>query len=150
VDHALVANLTLPQDRSDSSRIDFYRRLDANLRGVPGIRAAGVGTTTPLSNNFFGIGFAIPGRPPEPNGRPLAGIAQAVTPRYLEATGVRVLDGRGIDDRDARGSQRVVVINKYMADAFWPRRSAINQLEDRRLHVDGGRCRVERSSRGPR
>jgi putative ABC transport system permease protein len=128
VDHSLVMELTLPPGRSDSSHIDFYRRLDANLRDVPGIRAAGAATTTPLSNDFSGIGFAIPGRPPEPGGRPLTGIVQQVTPRYLEATGVRVEEGRGIDDRDLQGSQRVVVINRFMADALWPHESAINRL----------------------
>lgn len=128
LDHALVMDLTLPARGTDSSHIAFFRRLDANLRGVPGIRAAGVGTTTPLSNNFGGIGFDIPGRAPEPNGRPLTGIGQQVTPRYLEATGVRVEEGRGIDDRDVRGSERVVVINRYMADALWPHTSAVNRL----------------------
>jgi predicted permease len=128
LDHALVMDLTLPPRGTDSSHMDFFRRLDANLRDVPGVRAAGVGTTTPLSNNFSGMGFAIPGRAPEPGGRPLTGIGQQVTPRYLEATGVRIEDGRGIDERDAQGSERVVVINRYMADALWPRASAINRL----------------------
>lgn len=128
LDHVLVMDLTLPPRGSDSSRIDFFRRLDANLHGVAGVRAAGVGTTTPLSNNFGGIGFDIPGRAPEPGGRPLTGIGQQVTPRYMEATGVRVEDGRGIDERDVAGAQRVVVINRYMADALWPHASAIGRL----------------------
>ena len=128
LDHALVMDLTLPPHGSDSSHIDFFRRLDANVRDVPGIRAAGVGTTTPLSNKFGGIGFDIPGRAPEPSGRALTGIAQQVTPRYLEATGVRIAEGRGIDDRDVQGAQRVVVINQHMADALWPHTSPINRV----------------------
>jgi predicted permease len=128
LDHALVMDLTLPSRGNDSSHIDFFRRLDANLRELPGIRAAGVGTTTPLSNDFSGIAFGIPGRAPEPSGRPLTGIAQQVTPRYLEATGVHIEEGRGIDDRDVQGTEHVVVINRYMADALWPHASAINRL----------------------
>ena len=128
VDHALVMDLTLSPRGTDSSRIDFFRRLDANVRDVPGIRAAGVGTTTPLSNSFGGIGFDIPGRAPEPGGRPLTGIGQQVTPRYLEATGVRIEEGRGIEDRDVQGAERVVVINRYMAGALWPHAGAMNRL----------------------
>ena len=94
IDHALVMNLTLPSSGSDSSRVAFFRRLDANLRGVPGVRAAGVGTSTPLSNDWMGVQFAIPGRAPEPNGRPLSALGQCVTPRYLTATGVRIEQGR--------------------------------------------------------
>jgi putative ABC transport system permease protein len=118
----------LPSHQSDSSHIDFFRRLDASLRAVPGVRAAGVGTTTPLSNNFSGIAFTVPGRAPEPDGRPLNGIRQQVTPRYLQATGVRIEEGRGIDDHDVAGAQRAVVINRYMADALWPGVSAIGRV----------------------
>jgi len=121
-------DLTLPPRASDSSRVDFFRRLDANLRDVPGIRAAGAGTTPPLSNSIGGIGFDVPGRTPQPNGRPLTGIGQQVTPRYLEATGVSIEDGRGIDGRDVAGSQRVVVINRYMADELWPHTSAVGRV----------------------
>ena len=128
LDHSLVMDLTLPPRGSDSSHIDFFRRLDANLRDVPGIRAAGVAASTPLSNNFSGIAFDIPGRLPEPNGRQLSAIAQQVTPLYLTATGVEIEDGRGIEERDVAGAQRVVVINRYMADALWPHTSAIGRL----------------------
>jgi putative ABC transport system permease protein len=128
LDHSLVMDLTLPSRWTDSSDVAFFRRLDANLRGVPGIRAAGTATSTPLSNNFGGIAFEIPGRAPEPNGQPLSAIGQQVTPLYMEATGVRIEDGRGIEDRDIAGAQRVVVINRYMADALWPHASAIGRL----------------------
>jgi putative ABC transport system permease protein len=128
LDHMLVMELTLPPSGSDSSRVDFFRRLNANLRDVPGIRAAGVTSTTPLSNNFSGIAFDIPGRAPEPNGRPLSGIRQHVTPRYMEASGVHIEDGRGIDDRDVPGAQRVVVVNRYMADALWPHSSPLGRV----------------------
>jgi putative ABC transport system permease protein len=128
LDHAVVMELTLPPRGNDSTRIDFFRRLDANLYDVPGIRAAGVGTTTPLSNNYSGMSFDVPGRAPQPNGRPLSGIDQRVTPRYMTATGVRIEDGRGIDERDVPGAQRVVVINRYMADALWPHTNAIGRL----------------------
>jgi len=128
LDHVLVMDVTLPPHANDSSRVDFFRRLDAGLRGLPGVRAGGTGTTTPLSNDFAGIAFDVPGRAPQPNGQPLTGIAQNVTPSYLRATGVRIEAGRGIDERDIGGAQRVVVINRYMADALWPQGGALGRL----------------------
>lgn len=128
IDHALVMDLTLPTHESDSAHRAFYRQLDANLRGVPGIRAAGIGTSTPLSNEFSGTAFEIPGRAPEPRGQLLSAIAQEVTPRYMKAMGVTIEAGRGIDDRDVRGTQRVVVVNRYMADKLWPHTSPLGQL----------------------
>lgn len=130
LDHALVMHLTLPSQMNDSAMIDFYRRLDANLQREPGVRAGGVTTTTPLSNNFFGVGFRIPGRPPEPNGRGLAANDQHVTPGYALAAGMRIVQGRmiGAQDEATPTAQRTIVINRYMADALWPHESAIGRI----------------------
>ena len=53
--------------------------VDENLRIEPGVRAAGTASTTPLSNNFSGSTFAIPGRAPEANGRPFRQIHSPVS-----------------------------------------------------------------------
>jgi predicted permease len=129
LDHVLVMHLTLPSHMSDSSMVDFYRRLDANLQMEPGVRAGGITTTTPLSNNFYGESFRIPGRPPEPNGRGLAANDQHVTPGYAAAAGMRIEEGRmiGAQDEASSISQRAIVVNRYMADAMWPHQSAIGR-----------------------
>jgi putative ABC transport system permease protein len=129
LEHALVMQLTLPR-MSDSAEIDFYRRLDANLQREPGVRAGGVATTTPLSNNFAGVGFRIPGRPPEPNGRGLSGIDQHVTPGYPMAAGMHIEEGRMIGPQDEASptAQRAIVINRYMANALWPHASALGRI----------------------
>lgn len=130
LDHALVMHLTLPGQMSDSAQIDFYRRLDANLQREPGVRAGGVTTTTPLSNNFYGVGFKIPGRPPEANGRGLAANDQHVTPGYAAAAGMHIEEGRmiGAQDESTPTTQRAIVVNRYMADAMWPHESAIGRV----------------------
>ena len=130
LDHALVMHLTLPARMNDSAQVDFYRRLDANLRREPGVRAGGVTTTTPLSNNFYGVLIRIPGRSPEPNGRGLSANDQHVTPGYALAAGMRIEDGRMIGAQDAASptAQRAIVINRYMADALWPHESAIGRV----------------------
>ncbi|HZI42887.1 MAG TPA: ABC transporter permease, partial [Gemmatimonadaceae bacterium] len=130
LDHALVMQLTLPTQMSDSAQIDFYRRLDANLQREPGVRAGGVATMTPLSNNFYGIGIRIPGRPPEPNGRGLSAIDQRVTPGYGAAAGMHIEQGRmiGVEDETSPAAQRAIVVNRYMANAIWPNESAIGRV----------------------
>ena len=130
LDHALVMHLTLPPQMRDSAQIDFYRRLDANLQREPGVRAGGVTTTTPLSNNFYGVGFRIPGRPPEPNGRGLAANDQHVTPGYPVAAGMRLEEGRmlGAQDEASPKAQRSIVVNRYMANAMWPQENAIGRV----------------------
>ena len=130
LDHALVMHLTLPPQMTDSAQIDFYRRLDANLQREPGVAAGGVTSTTPLSNNFSGIGFRIPGRAPEPNGRGLGANDQHVTPGYAVAAGMHIEDGRMIGPQDEAlpAAQRAIVINRHMANAMWPNESAIGRV----------------------
>lgn len=127
LDHALVMPVTVPQRMSDSTAVDFYRRLDENLRIEPGVRAAGMATSTPLSNNFSGTTFAIPGRAPESGGRALNAIDQHVTPGYATAAGGRVVNGRMIDAHDVAGRERTIVVNRMMADAMWPHGNAIGE-----------------------
>jgi putative ABC transport system permease protein len=127
LDHALVMPVSVPPLLNDSATIDFYRRLDDNLRSAPGVRAAGMATTTPLSNNFSGTTFEIPGRAPEPRGRTLSAIDQHVTPGYPAATGVRAVSGRMIDAHDVAGAGHAIVVNRMMADAMWPRGNAIGE-----------------------
>jgi putative ABC transport system permease protein len=127
LDHALVMPVTVPQLMNDSATADVYRRLEENLRIEPGVRAAGMATTTPLSNNFWGTTFAIPGRAPEPGGRTLNAIDQHVTPGYAAATGVRVMNGRMINANDVAGAGHAIVVNRMMADAIWPRGNAIGE-----------------------
>lgn len=130
LDHALVMHLTLPLQMNDSAQVDFYRRLNANLHGEPGIRAGGVTSTTPLSNNYSGVLFRIPSRPPEPNGHGLSANDQHVTPGYAEAAGMHIEEGRmiGAQDEASPTAQRAIVVNRYMANAIWPHESAIGRV----------------------
>lgn len=130
VDHALVMHLTLPRQMHDSAQVDFYRRLDANLQSEPRLRAGGVTTTTPLSNDSWGVRFRIPGGPPEPNAHELSANDQHVSPGYALAAGMHIEEGRAIESRDEASptAQRVVIVNRYMADAMWPHVSPIGRV----------------------
>lgn len=128
IDHTLVMELTMPRGMSDSATIEFYRQLEANLTSTTGIRAAGLATTTPLSNSFSGTSFQVADRAPAPKGHEPNAIDQHVTPGYADASGFHMLSGRMIGPQDGPGAQRIVVINQMMADAFWPRESAIGRV----------------------
>ncbi len=129
LDHALTMHLTLPPQMSDSAKVEFYRRLDDNLRVTPGVRAGGVATTTPLSNNFLGVAFKLPERVSPTIGRDPTANDQHVTPGYATAAGVHIEQGRmiGAQDEASPAAQRAVVVSRYMADAMWPHESALGR-----------------------
>jgi putative ABC transport system permease protein len=64
--------------------------------------------------------FVIEGRPtPEPDRVPVAWYS-SVTTGYHEAMGIPLLKGRLFTERDNAGSPLVVVVNRTMAQRYWP------------------------------
>ena len=68
-----------------------------------------------------------------PEGRPL-GIASAinsmlrlVTPDYFRTVGIPLLEGRFFSEADDADAPRVIVINKSMADRYWPDADAVGK-----------------------
>jgi putative ABC transport system permease protein len=51
----------------------------------------------------------------------------AVSPEYFATMGTRILRGRGIEARDIKGAQPVMVTSRAMANALWPGREALGQ-----------------------
>lgn len=128
LDHVLTMQLTIPATTSDSGVREFARRLDERLRAIDGIRAAGLTSTVPLSNDWWGTDFDIPGRAPPRPGEQLSAGNQHVTPDYFSAMGIRVLSGRGLNRSDDAGTQRVAVINHNMNEQLWPGTDAVGQV----------------------
>ena len=80
---------------------------------------------------------------------------QSVSKDYFATMGIRLMDGRVFDDRDAKGAPLVAIVNHTMANTFWPNQNAIGRRvrpigRERRSVVDrrgrGGR-REERRAR---
>jgi macrolide transport system ATP-binding/permease protein len=50
-----------------------------------------------------------------------------ITPRYFDAMGIPLLEGRGFDDRDQRTSERVIVLSERAARFLSPGRSPVGK-----------------------
>jgi predicted permease len=117
--------MAVPRDEGDSAVRRVVLELDERLRSLSGVRAAGLVSTVPLSNNFWGTVFAIPGRPAEPSGRQLSASDQRVTPGYFSAMGIHLVGGRWLEPSDRAGAARVALINRHMAGRLWPGGGAV-------------------------
>jgi putative ABC transport system permease protein len=65
----------------------------------------------------------------------LVGVAE-VSPGYFDTMGVPLTAGRAFDQRDRMGSTRVVVVNRTMAERFWPGESALGKRFVTRVSSD--------------
>jgi putative ABC transport system permease protein len=127
-EHAVGAGMMLPESRypDDESRIAFARRLVEAARGIPGVSAAAISTTLPLTGSTLDVGFDIEGQPQPPGSRRSA-IYFAVSPDYFKAMGVRLLRGRAFTARDDERAPNVVIVGETMARRYWPAGDAIGK-----------------------
>ncbi|MEX0891268.1 MAG: ABC transporter permease [Gemmatimonadota bacterium] len=105
---------------------DFYHRLLTNLRANPQVTHAGASNFLPLE-----VGWPIPVGVPD-HGTPADGGAprpqfHTVDGGWFEALGVPVLAGRTFDERDGADGQPVVVVNRALADRYWPGEEALGK-----------------------
>ncbi len=111
----------------------YYRTLFERLAALPGVVAVGGATTVPTSP--LGPDFERPvwpeGTNPAAADRTPASV-RMVTPGYFSALGLRLADGRAIDDRDAPTAPLVLMVNESLARRLWPGQSAVG----RQLVVD--------------
>ncbi len=131
-EHVLTMRLALPAARYESPEqvVDFYRRLLEEVRGVPGVAAAGIVRALPLATTIGDYGLDIDGYDESP-GRNAKGDWQIVSDGAFEAMGARLMRGRWITPADTSGSQPVMVVNETMARTYWADGQAV-----------GGRVRV--------
>jgi len=131
-DHTLTAAYSLPrQQYSTQAAIDvFNQSLFAKLEQLPGVQAVGVTTLLPAADNEFLGTFTPEGYvPPKGAGLNLAWIPQ-VMGSYFQAQGIPVLRGRDFTPADRDGAPLVVIINRTLAEHYWPGQDPIGK----RLH----------------
>jgi putative ABC transport system permease protein len=96
----------------------FFDQVLEKVRALPGVRQAGLISRLPL--NVWTVPFVIVGRPaPEPGKAPRADLNE-VDAQALSTLGIRLLRGRGIEERDVASAPWVAVVNKTFADRHFP------------------------------
>ena len=119
----------------------FYRSVLERLDSAPGVKAAGIVSVLPFSGDDTDTGFEIEGRPPatEPGQRPTAWY-RIVSGGYARAMGLKIEAGRFIADTDREGVENAVVINRTLANRYWPGENPIGRgilNGDRRFTIVG-------------
>lgn len=96
------------------------RRILAELAALPGVRAAVLRADVPLAARGATPAVTLAGQA-EPLPAALApAVVHGVSPGYFEALGVRIIQGRALDDRDTENGVPVAVVNEWAARRWWP------------------------------
>jgi putative ABC transport system permease protein len=132
VDHTLTATYSLPrQQYSNQAGIDaFNLTLRTKLEQLPGVQAVGVTSLLPATGADFRGTFTPEGYvPPKGAGLNLAWIPQVVG-NYFEAQGIEIIRGRDFTAADREDAPLVVIVNRSLAEHYWPGQDPIGK----RLH----------------
>ncbi len=125
----LAALYVLPQQRyGKQSAIDeFTKTLLNDVGQLPGVDAVGITSFLPAAGNNWDIAFTIEGYvPPKGAGLNMAAMSLVESDPFA-ALGIRVLRGRVFSESDNAGSPLVAIVNRKMAERYWPGQDPIGK-----------------------
>lgn len=120
-----TAEITLAGRRytDTTRRYAYWDALVQSYRSIPGVQAVGLSQWTPLS--ITGSGFIdLYDRP----GLPASAAYRTVNEDFFKALATPLLSGRTFGSEDAHSAQRVVVINRTLAERFFNGVNPIGRL----------------------
>ena len=119
----LTLQLNLPQARYPRGEMHtaFYDQLLERVREMPGVQSAGAANLLPMARLNIVLNFGIEGRPPatDPAEQPQAGLRLA-SPGYLQAMGIRLVQGRAFTEEDREGGMAAVIVNETLVRRYFP------------------------------
>lgn len=126
--NVVTFNLFLSNTRyPDGARqVNFLQRVLERVTSLPGVQAAGMTTTVPLTGGPA-TDFEIEGRPPAIVGQePLADI-RITDQHYFRAMGIPLRAGRYFSERDSATAPRVMIVNETLARRYFPNENPVGR-----------------------
>ena len=132
--NVLTMNIGLPNAKypKPENVVAFFKEATERIATLPGVKAAGITSVLPLSDNFDGRGLVVEDYP-KPEGEEISVDLYVVTPGYLTAMEIPLQHGRAIADQDSGQSAKVALINQRMAEQLWPTQDPVG----RRIRFSG-------------
>ena len=128
-DHILAFDVLLPPQQypNDKSIAQFFTQALQQVRSLPGVVSAGAVHCPPLVGTCWGSVYLVAGQPvPRQSELPKSAF-NMVDPDYFRTMQVPLLEGRYFGETDTASSPEVIIINKKMADFWWPHQSALGK-----------------------
>jgi len=120
-DNVVTFRLPVPPQRlggPDQIR-QYYGSMLERIQALPGVVHAAAMTGTPGRGAGSGARFNIVGQPADPSVRRNTAF-QAVTPQYVDTLGIRVTQGRSINEHDTATTMRVATVNEQFVKQYLP------------------------------
>src|SRR5579864_7188210 len=124
--HVLTFQLDSPARRQDSQLPAFFREVVARVSTLPGVTSASAVASLPLTGDNIGASIESEEQPTPMESRPSADF-NAVEPDYFATVGVPLIAGRDFTRSDDSNSTPVVIVNRTLAQRFFPNQDPIGK-----------------------
>ncbi len=115
-----LSGYTVPREKI------FSKQLLENIRGVPGVKSAGIATVELLAGNEWDSSMSVEGHQVK-DGEDMQAFMNMVSPGYFATMGVRLLDGRDFRESDLGEEPTVAVVNRKFAEHFFGKSPAVGR-----------------------
>ncbi len=125
----MTARFTLPEQAypEDHDRRDFIDRLTAEVATLPGVNGAAMTSNIPFGYSNSQGTYHIEGREQPEGVSPPHGQIRSVTPDFFATMGIPLQQGRTFNHLDGPEAEPVVIIDRVLADRYWPGESPIGK-----------------------
>ncbi|MBX9599543.1 MAG: ABC transporter permease [Bryobacteraceae bacterium] len=111
------------QQQSD----EHYRRAMERAASAPGVESVALSSNGVLGGGGFARSVFLEGAERGPNDRGVLVLTDTISPRYFRTAGIELLRGRDFQDADRQDAVKVVIVNQFMAERFWPGQDAVGK-----------------------
>jgi putative ABC transport system permease protein len=125
--------LTTQNYAAAPSRVAFGADVLQRLEGSPGVRSAALISAIPLGGTRGANGVEIEGRPPNPS-ETIIIDQRHISPNYFQTMAIPMVSGRPFTATDDSRAEPVTIVNRAMAQRYWPNQNPI----DRRVRLAAG------------
>jgi predicted permease len=119
--HVMTGIVSPPATRykEDAQLVAFWNQLADRVRALPGVQAAGITTSVPLSGNYSDSVILAEGYAMAPGESLISPYNFSISPGYFEAMSIPLKGGRLFNASDDERAAKVLIIDERLAKRFW-------------------------------
>lgn len=118
-----VLTMEVPRDFTggdNAQAISDYQRMREAIAALPGVSDVGLGSTMPLRIAGITLEVKAEGRAPVPGEAVPTAEYRTASPEYFKASGIPIIKGQGFTANHLATTDKVVILNKTLADKLFP------------------------------
>lgn len=125
--HILLFRLNLPRARYSSAQMTaFSQKMEERLASLPGVLSVAVSNIGIIGDGYSGGTFHVMGRPQGSDPDRVQTIAGGVD--FFQTLGIPILQGRRFNQHDTATSPKVAVVNRTLAEKYFPGENPIGKV----------------------